>query len=197
MITQASGFDHTSQAEPNKHQSKVISPRQQSSQRASLKAQSWARYSSFLYMNDLPLHIDNNIDMFADDSTLYTSGHNVDEIQHSLQTNLNAVTTWCEENRMVINTAKTKCMLITTKQRRHNLRNNQLAITLNDQQLQQVKQHKVIGVDVDENLQWREHVTGVFKKVSQNLALFRRIKHFLPKWSNIMFYNECIYHASS
>ena len=130
--------------------------------------------------------------MFADDSTLYTSGHNVDEKQCSLQTNLNAVTTWCEDNRMVIKTAKTKCMLITTKQRRHYLRNNQLAITLNDQQLQQVKQHKVIGVDVDENLQWREHVTGVFKKVSQTLALFRRIKHFLPKWSNIMFYNAHI-----
>ena len=89
-------------------------------------------------MNDLPLHIDNNIDMFADDSTLYTSGHNVDEIQRSLQTNLNAVTTWCEDNRMVLNVAKTKCMLITTKQRRHHLRNNQLAITLNDQELQQV-----------------------------------------------------------
>ena len=90
---------------------------------------------------------------------------------------------------MVINTAKTKCMLITTKQRRHHLRNNQLAITLNDQQLQQ---HKVIGVDVDENLQWREHVTGIFKKVSKNLALFRRVKHFLPKWSKIMFYNAYI-----
>ena len=134
-----------------------------------------------LYMNDLSLHLDNNIDMFADDSTLYTSGHNVDEIQRSLQTNLNAVTTWCEDNRMVLNVAKTKCMLITTKQRRHHLRNNQLAITLNDQELQQVKQHKVIGVVVDENLQWREHVNGVFKKVSQTLALFRRIKHFLPK----------------
>ena len=93
---------------------------------------------------------------------------------------------------MVINTAKTKCMLITTKQRRHYLRNNQLAITLNDQQLQQVKQHKVIGVDVDENLQWREHVTGVFKKVSKTLALFRCIKHVLPKWSKIMFYNAYI-----
>ena len=113
-------------------------------------------------MNDLPLHIDTNIDMFADDSTLYTSGHNVDEIQHRLQTNLNAVTTWCADNRMVHNTAKTKCMLITTKQRRHHLQNNQLAITLNDQELQQVKQHKVIGVVVGENLQWREHVNGVF-----------------------------------
>ena len=80
-------------------------------------------------------------------------------------------------------------MLISTKQRRHHLRNNQLAITLNDQDLQQVTQHKVIGVVVDENLQWREHVNGVFKKVSQTMALFRRIKHFLHKWSKIMFYN--------
>ena len=93
---------------------------------------------------------------------------------------------------MVLNVAKTKCMLITTKQRRHHLRNNQLAITLNDQDLQQVTQHKVIGVVVDENLQWREHVNGVFKKVSQTMALFRRIKHFLPKWSKIMFYNAYI-----
>ena len=49
-----------------------------------------------------------------------------------------------------------------------------------------------MSTDVDENLQWREHVTGVFKKVSQTLALFRRIKHFFPKWSNIMFYNDYI-----
>ena len=48
-------------------------------------------------MDELPVHIDNNIDKLADDSTLYTSGHNVEEIQHSLQTNLNAVTTWCED----------------------------------------------------------------------------------------------------
>ena len=72
------------------------------------------------------------------------------------------------------------------------MRNNQLAITLNDQDMQQDTQHKVIGVVVDENLQWREHVNGVFKTVSQTMALFRRIKHFLPKWSKIMFYNAYI-----
>ena len=148
MITEASGFDHTSQAEPKKtplkgHLSETAVITADVPQGSIL-----GPLLFILYMNDLPLHIDNNIDMFTDDSTLYTSGHNVDEIQHSLQTNLNAVTTWCEDNRMVINTAKTKCMLITTKQRRHHLRNNQLAITLNDQELQQVKQHKLIGVVV-------------------------------------------------
>ena len=47
-----------------------------------------------LYMNDLPLHIHNDIDMFADDSTLHTSGPNIEEIQLSLQTDLNVITTW-------------------------------------------------------------------------------------------------------
>ena len=52
-----------------------------------------------------------------------------------------------------------------------------------------MNQHKVIGVVVDEHLKWREHVNGVYKKISQTLALFRRIKQFLP-WSKILFYNS-------
>ena len=125
-----------------------------------------------VYMNDLPLHIHNDIDMFADDSTLHTSGANIEEIQLSLQTDLNVITTWCTDNKMVINTSKTKTMLITTKQRRHHLQNDRLNITLNELNLQQVSQQKVIGVVVDENLKWREHVNGVYKKISQTLALF-------------------------
>ena len=52
-----------------------------------------------LYMNDLPLHIHNDIDMFADDSILHTSGPNIEEIQLSLQTDLNVITTWCTDNK--------------------------------------------------------------------------------------------------
>ena len=48
-----------------------------------------------LYMNELTLHIHNDIDMFANDFTLHTSGPNIDEIQLSLQTDLNIITTWC------------------------------------------------------------------------------------------------------
>ena len=113
-----------------------------------------------VYMNDLPLHIHNDIDMFADDSTLHMSGANIEEIQLSLQTDLNVITTWCTDNKMVINTSKTKTMLITTKQRRHHLQNDRLNITLNELNLQQVSQQKVIGVVVDENLKWREHVNS-------------------------------------
>ena len=80
-------------------------------------------------MNDLPLHIHNDIDMFADDSTLHTSGPIIEEIQLSLQADLNVITTWCTHNRMAINTSNTKTMIITTQQRRYHLRNDRLSIT--------------------------------------------------------------------
>ena len=79
-----------------------------------------------------PLYIHNDIDMFADDSTLHTSGPNIEEIQLNLQTDLNVITTWCTDNNMIIITSKTKTMLITTQQRRHHLQNDRLSITLNE-----------------------------------------------------------------
>ena len=82
--------------------------------------------------------------------------------------------------------------LITTHQRRHHLQNDRLSIALNEHNLQQVNQQKVIGVVVDENLKWREHVNGVYKKIYQTIALFRRIKQFLLQWSRILFYNSYI-----
>ena len=67
---------------------------------------------------------------------------------------------------MVINTSKTNTTLITNQQPRRHLQNDRISITLNELNLQQVNQHKVIGVVVDENLKWREHAIGVCKKIS-------------------------------
>ena len=109
--------------------------------------------------------------MFTDNSTLHTSGPNIEDIQEeSLQTDLNVITTWCTDDKMVINTSKTNTMKITTQQRQHHLQDDRLSVTLNELNLQQVNQQKVVGVVVDGNLKWGEHVNGVYKKISQTPA---------------------------
>ena len=50
-----------------------------------------------------------------------------------------------------------------------------------------MNQQNVIGVVVDENIKWREHVHDVYKTIYQTLALFRPIKQFLPQWTRIIF----------
>ena len=93
---------------------------------------------------------------------------------------------------MVINTTKTKSMLITTQQRHRHLQDTKLTIKVNNQELKQVTSEKLLGVVLDENLHWREHVNRVYKKITSNLALLRRIKQYLPQWSRILFYNAYI-----
>lgn len=57
-----------------------------------------------LYINDLPLQVGKSTaDMYADDSTFYTSGKNTMEIQQILQTDMTSITKWCSDNMMYIN----------------------------------------------------------------------------------------------
>jgi hypothetical protein len=88
---------------------------------------------------------------------------------------------------MVINTGKTKSMLVTTQQRRHHLPDQKHKVEVNGQVLEQVESERLLGVIVDQNLNWRDHVNKVYKKITTNLALLRRIKRYLPYWSRIMF----------
>ena len=58
-----------------------------------------------IFINDLPLHIpDKKVrnSLFADDSSLDTSGKTVNEIEVTLQKSLNDVSGWCKNNLMCL-----------------------------------------------------------------------------------------------
>ena len=68
-----------------------------------------------IFINDLPLYIDNVLtDLYADDTTFYFIDTSQACIEQQLQTALFKLSEWCKENGMLINTTKTKVMLITT-----------------------------------------------------------------------------------
>ena len=75
-----------------------------------------------LFINDLPLYTSIVFtDMYADDTTLYYVHTSQETIERNLQIALNELSNWCKNNGMVLNTLKTKVMLITTKQKRNGL----------------------------------------------------------------------------
>ena len=51
---------------------------------------------------------------------------------------------------------------------------------------------KLLGVTIDQHLLFKNHVKKVFTKVSQSIALLRRIKQFLPHSARVKFYNAFI-----
>ena len=116
-----------------------------------------------IFINDLPLNITNDnvvCDLFADDNSIHSCGSDLQSVQTSLQEGLNDVSTWCDQNRMVIHPNKTKCMVLTTRQK-HQRRPLTLNLTLRKTPVQQVREHRVLGVIIDEELKWQSHIMYV------------------------------------
>ncbi len=73
-------------------------------------------------------------------------------------------------------------MLITTWQKRASLpeRQRTLNVKMNGQYLENVTSEKLLGVTLNHNLSWEEHISCVIIKVNSKLALLRHIKGCLP-----------------
>ena len=93
-----------------------------------------------IFINDLPLHITSNkvnCDVFADDTSLNTSDKDTDSVQNELQRSINEASDWCDDNAMILHPAKTKSMLLTTRQK-HQLLPLHLNLSLKDSHVEQV-----------------------------------------------------------
>ena len=83
-------------------------------------------------------------------------------------------------------------MLITTKQKRKGLGNADIDLNYNDDQLQTISSSKILGVFVDNNLCWSEHVKHITKKIASNVWLLSKIKMYLLLEQRVQFYKSYI-----
>ena len=125
------------------------------------------------------MYISNECDLFANDTTIHTSSTNLEVISSELQTNANELLQWTELNHMALNSKKTKRMLITTRQRRQNIKENIEEIKVNNTIIEDIESHKLLGVNIDNNLSWSSHISNLSKKVSSKVYALNRIKHML------------------
>ena len=151
-----------------------------------------------LFINDLPLTNNNKTttnDMFADDSSLYTSDKQLTVIEQNLQTSLNHVSSWCRNNSMILNPKKSKCMLIATRQR--GLGNADLNLYVFDKAIEKVSSHKVLGVTVDSELKWLPHIEQIHKKLTRNVYLLSQLKTYVDvELLKIFFYAHILPHIN-
>ena len=135
-------------------------------------------------------------DLFADDSSLHSRGVSVSSIETTLQTALTDVSAWCDCNLMVIHPQKTKSMLITTRQK-HQIEPLILHLNLKGNIIDQVREHRVLGVIIDEELKWQAHIEKTAHKLARCLFLLKKIKPFLNDEECKMFFHaHCLSHVN-
>jgi len=138
-----------------------------------------------IFINDLHKASSLNIISFADDTTVYTSGNNINETIRTTNIELEKIFEWFCANKMQLNTNKSKFSIFGPMQTR--LPNVLNDICINNQIITrtgnncQEKAVKFLGVYLDENLTWNTHVDYISKKISQSLFAIHRVKDILPQ----------------
>ena len=142
-----------------------------------------------LYVNDMIncsslLHIT----QFADDTTLGYSCKNFLNLQNILEQEVHKVTKWLAANKLLLNVTKTHSMLFTFK---HNVPN--LKININNTEIEEKCTTSFLGVQIDNKLNWKAHISHICKKISKSIAILRLVRSIFP--SNIlkMIYMSLIY----
>ena len=146
-----------------------------------------------VYINDLHLEFNKDVhnELFADDATLFTLNKNIISINNSLQHSLNQTLKWCNNNSMVIHPDKTKCMTVTTRQK-HQISPLILDLTLGKDKIEQVEQHKMLGLWVDSELNWQYHITTLIKRLSKNVFLLSQLRKYITTKNLKMFFDAQI-----
>ena len=70
--------------------------------------------------------------------------------------------------------------IISWQKRLHPPQNEDLCVSLNDITLENVTSTKLLGVTLNHNMSWEEHINTIVSKINRIIALLRRIKRYLP-----------------
>ena len=86
---------------------------------------------------------------------------------------------WSSSNKMLLNESKTKSMLVTGKRLVKKMEHSTLQLHLKSSELNQVHSHKLLGVAIDSQLSFDQHVDGLCKKLPRRVAVLRKKENFI------------------
>ena len=145
-----------------------------------------------LYINDLPLYVDHSMsDLYADDTTIHFSSNSISDINIKLNEDMEKVQGWCTSNDMVINTMKSKSMIMGSSRKIQYLESN-FNIFYDDVLLNDVKYEKLLGITIDNCVSWCQQINNIASKISSRFGLMCRLRTYLPTEGLIMHYNRYI-----
>ena len=147
-----------------------------------------------IYFNDVVDIIKNShIIKYADDTVLYYTGKNIQQIEDKLSEDICHLADWFEDNELIINLKKGKSevMLFGTSQKLGRL-NKTLNIKYRYHNVNVTLVFKYIGIHIDSTLNLNSHFDKVFKKAAGRLKLLEKLLHQMDMKTATTIYNTMI-----
>jgi hypothetical protein len=131
-----------------------------------------------IFINDLTYIASKcKIRLFADDTCLFIEVDNPTEAANNLNQELALIEQWAKKWLVTFSPPKTKEMVITKK----TAKRNHPPLILNNQEIETVTSHKHLGITLQSDLSWGEHVNQITTKANRLLNYLTPLKMKLDR----------------
>jgi len=142
-----------------------------------------------LYINDICEVLDKlQCILFADDTSLYASGKDLQLLLNSVETELESLRKWFEANKLSLNLKKTKYIVIGNK-----VANKLCRLKIGEVEIERVYVIKFLGINIDDRLNWKVHINILKNKISKVIAILCKIKTSVNQKALYILYNSLIF----
>ncbi len=130
-----------------------------------------------LYVNDIvKCAEDSEINLFADDTSLYIEDYSASSLSTRLQECVNILSAWFNKWLLSVNPQKTALLVLRTS----HMQPLHLSININGTEIPQVVRHKHLGVTFDDRLTWKDHIDTISTTAARKIGFLRRYRKRLP-----------------
>ena len=112
---------------------------------------------------------------FADDNTLACFSKTIQELIESLESECEVALNWFNENKMIVNPGKFQTIIIDKRKQDHT---NEI-FKIGSKEIRIAFQVKLLGVEIDNKLNFEQHINRICKSAANQLNALIRLKRFI------------------
>ena len=128
--------------------------------------------------------------MYADDHQLYVTGSDYNIASSRLQYHEKSAMSWCRDNFLLANTEKFQCLTINPGNIDSDKQTE--ALQIEDQIIANTSQIKLLGVEIDDKLNFTSHISNICIKASQKVGVLLRLRNLIPCKAKLIIYKSSI-----
>ena len=138
------------------------------------------------------LCLNGSLQLYADDTCLIYFSNTPAIARAAVEEDLNEISQWLKYYKLTLNTVKSEYMVISKKQEWNNLQ-----INLNGAELKRSTCVKYLGLYIDSQLTWEQHILQLCKKILTTVGILGRImKYLLLKYRKLLIFSLVHLHLS-
>lgn len=124
--------------------------------------------------------------MYADDHQLYYAHKKIEELMDRIKIEGEQMSMWYKENHLVGNLNKYQAMIIGKHEP------SPLTVEINDHTVNISDELKLLGVTIDKELHFSQHISAICKKASRLIGVLMRLRKLIPTEAKLQIYKTAI-----